>query len=418
MAPSLGKRLSAVTVVHSGSPRVLVVINRLTRGGAERHLVKVLPALTAKGITVELFLFERGGELESELVEARVPLHGVHGGLSFMRLIASAIALYRHIRATRPDIVHFFLPKSYIVGSLVALVARHRMCLMSRRSLTHYHRDHPWLARLEKRLHRHMSAFLGNSRAVVDELVAEVGSGRNVGLIYNGVDIVPLVDEFGRTMQRAALGFPSDAFVMVIVANLIAYKGHVDLLDALHLASASLPQPWRLMVIGRDDGIGSQLKAQAARLGLSDNVIWMGERSDVEAILPAADAGLLVSHQEGFSNALIEAMGQGLPVIATSVGGNIDAIVDGKTGRLVPVRDPVSLSNAIVEMSSNPEARAAMGQAARERTMMMFSQASCVDRYERLYRGIGKMTEQPLQAIIDGTQLSATQPPRPAIQAD
>ncbi|MCV5649166.1 glycosyltransferase, partial [Escherichia coli] len=80
------------------------------------------------------------------------------------------------------------------------------------------------------------------------------------------------------------------------------------------------------------------LRLQAERLGIADRILWLGERRDVEAILPAADIALLVSHQEGFSNALIEAMGQGLPTIATAVGGNLDAVVDGETGLLTPPR--------------------------------------------------------------------------------
>lgn len=400
----------AVALDHSRSPRVLVVTNRLTRGGAERHLAKVLPDLKARGIAVELFLLERGGELEPGLASAGVPIHGVNRRLPFINLAASAIALYRHIRAASPDIVHFFLPESYIVGSLVAIGARQKTCFMSRRSLTHYHRNHPWLARLEKLLHRRTSALLGNSRAVVDELVAEVGSSRKVGLIYNGVGILPLAGEPARTVRRGALGLPADAFVMVIVANLIGYKGHADLLHALGLVRSSLPKAWRLMVIGRDDGIGDQLRMQAEQLGLSENIVWMGERSDVETILLAADVGLLVSHQEGFSNALIEAMAEGLPMIATAVGGNIDAIVDGRSGWLVPVQDPISLSEAIVKVASDPQGRAAAGQAARERTLRMFSQTNCVDRYERLYRGAGKISQQSVQNIIDGASLPALQP--------
>jgi glycosyltransferase involved in cell wall biosynthesis len=396
-----------MTSACSGSPRILFVTDILTRGGAERHLIRILPDLKSRGLAVEVFVLGRGGELEPELAKAGVAIYGANREFSFLKLVATAIALYRHIRATKPDVVHFFLPRSYIIGSLAALAARHETCFMSRRSLANYHRNHPWLARLEKSLHRRTSALLGNSRAVVDELTKEVGSVRKIGLVHNGVEIPPLADEPARMIRRAALGLPAEAFVMVVVANLIGYKGHADLLDALALADARLPKLWRLMVIGRDDGIGDQLQAQAAQLDLSESVIWMGERSDVEAILPAADAGLLVSHQEGFSNALIEAMAQGLPMIATSVGGNIDAIVDGRSGWLVPVQDPVSLSEAIVKMASDPQARAAMGRAARERMLTMFSQVGCVDRYERLYRGAGKISQQTVQGVIDGTALPA-----------
>lgn len=277
---------------------------------------------------------------------------------------------------------------------------------MSRRSLAHYHRKHPWLARLERIFHRRMTALLGNSRAVVDELVAESSDRGKVGLIYNGVRVGPIDSD--RAAQRAALDIPDTAFVMAIVANLVDYKGHSDLLDALALIAEKLPQPWRLLVIGRDEGMGARLRLQAQRIGFSENILWLGERSDVEAILPAADLGLLVSHQEGFSNALIEMMAQELPVIATAIGGNLDAVADGQSGILVPVQDPQRLGQAILELASNRDARIAMGKAARARVLDRFSEASCADRHERLYRGFRDLAAQPVQTVIDGL------PPRTA----
>jgi glycosyltransferase involved in cell wall biosynthesis len=261
-------------------------------------------------------------------------------------------------------------------------------------------------------LHRRMIALLGNSQAVVDELVNETGDRRKIGLIHNGIIVPPPVDERHRTLQRARLDLPADAFVMVIVANLIYYKGHSDLLGALGLVAAKLPQPWRLVVVGRDEGIGSQLKLQAERLNLTPNILWLGARSDVEAILPVADMGLLVSHQEGFSNALIEAMAQGLPMIATAIGGNLDAIVDGQSGRLVPVQDPERLSEVILEMALDPATRDALGLGARKRTIARFSLAGCVTRYERLYRGFRDLPWQPAQVVIDGSDDFACTPGR------
>lgn len=388
---------------HASPPRVLVVTNKLTMGGAERHLAQTLPDLKARGLAVELFVLERGGELEAGLVAAGVPVSGPLRRLNrIAHLSVVAVSLYRHIRAMRPDVLHFFLPQPYLVGAMVAMISGHKTCFMSRRSLTHYHRNHPWSARLERLLHRRMSALLGNSQAVVDELISETGDHHKIGLIHNGVVIRKSTAEDVRLLQRAALNISNDEFVMVIVANLIPYKGHFDLLQALGAIALKLPQPWRLVVIGRDDGIGLQLKAEAERLNIADRILWLGERCDVDAILPAADTSLLVSHQEGFSNALIEAMGQGLPVIATAVGGNLDAIVDGKSGRLVPVGDSERLGVAILELALDPVERKALGRAARERAVALFSQISCVDRYQRLYRGIGRSQGAPIQAIIDG----------------
>ena len=83
-----------------------------------------------------------------------------------------------------------------------------------------------------------------------------------------------------------------------IVANLIHYKGHSDLLDALGQAASRMPRRWRLLLVGRDDGIGSQLRAQAVRNGISDNVLFLGLRSDVPAVLAASDTAVLCSHRK------------------------------------------------------------------------------------------------------------------------
>lgn len=392
-----------------GMPRILFVTKKLVMGGAEHHLAQLLPALLSRGFSVELFVLERGGELETELEKAGVTISGLpcrSGRL--MHLLTAAIGLYRRIRQTRPNILHFFLPEPYLIGAVVAAVANQPTCVMSRRSLAHYQRKHPWFGRVERLLHRRMTALLGNSRAVADELVAEGADRQKVGLIHNGVVIAPFASDQSRAVQRAALNISHDAFVMAIVANLFQYKGHADLFDALGKIASQLPQPWRLIVIGRDEGEGAALRAQAERLGIADRILWLGPRRDVETILPMADLALLVSHQEGFSNALIEAMGQGLPVIATAVGGNLDAVVDGESGLLVPSNEPVALGAAILALASQPAVRRAMGLAAGARVLAMFSQEACVLRYERLYRGLGISSDCPVQTMIDGNGLPFT----------
>lgn len=391
---------------NSHLPRILFVTKKLVMGGAERHLVQLLPVLKARGFVVELFVLEQGGELEAELKKAGVAISGLpRRSGRMMHLLAGAAALYRRVRETQPDVLHFFLPEPYLVGAMVAIAAGHRTSIMSRRSLAHYHRNHPWLGRMERMLHRRMAALLGNSRAVVDELAAEAGDRRKIGLIHNGVTVTQPRDKV-RAVQRAVLSIPADAFVMVIVANLFHYKGHADLLDALGTIASQLPQPWRLMVIGRDEGEGPKLLSQAERLGIADRILWLGKRRDVQDILPAADVGLLVSHQEGFSNALIEAAGQGLPMIATAVGGNLDAIADGHSGLLVPPQDPVALAAAILDLAAHPQRRRELGLAARERTLELFSQDTCVARYEALYRGIVAPSGRSVQSIIDGGELA------------
>lgn len=387
----------------SQTQRILFVTKKMVMGGAESHLMQILPALKARGFAVELFVLERGGELENRLLGAGITISGpLRRSGRIMHLFAAVSKLYRRIREMRPDVLHFFLPEPYLIGAMAGIAAGHRTMIMSRRSLAHYQHRHPWLGLVERLLHRRMTALIGNSRAVVDELVAEAGDRGKIGLIHNGVTAGQLVLEDIRAGQRAALGIPAEAFLMVIVANLFQYKGHADLLDALGTIASQLSQPWRLMVVGRDEGEGAQLRLRAERLGIADRILWLGERRDVQDILAAADVSLLVSHQEGFSNALIEAMGQGLPVIATAVGGNVDAIIDGESGLLVPSRDSAALAAAILDIAMKPQRRVAMGMAARERVLRLFSQEACISRYERLYRGLSIGLNSPVQAIIDG----------------
>ena len=222
---------------------------------------------------------------------------------------------------------------------------------MSRRSLTDYRAKYPLLGAVERYLHRRTFGILGNSQAVIDQLTTEVDDRRKLALIHNGIEMPSPVFTNGRAQTRALLQIPGDALVVSVVANLIAYKGHRDLIEALAPIKDRLPKSWRLLVIGRDDGIGSELKGLAQHFGMTDNIMWLGERPDVEELLSASDIFVLPSHQEGFSNALLEAMAARLPAVATAVGGNIDAVADNETGLLVPVRDPRALAAAILRLA-------------------------------------------------------------------
>ena len=383
-------------------PRVLVVAPRLEAGGAEIHLARILPPLRRAGLDISLFSTSRGGRLEQDLIATGVPVIGAEAtGAHPMHSLRTAYGLRREIRKSRPDVLHFFLPEPYLVGSLAAAGLGGMIRIMSRRSLAVYQRNHPILAKVERHLHRSMNALIGNSSAVAAQLIAECGDPDKVGVIHNGIELSPPPGPQTRTARRRELDIREDAFVIAIIANLIPYKGHADLLAALASARGRLRGAWRLMVIGRDEGIGEDLKRQAEALGIGPNVLWLGERSNPQELLAAADLGVLPSHQEGFSNSLIEKMAQGLPVVATRVGGNSDAILDGESGWLVPVAEPTVLGDAIATLYEDPGLRARMGAAARKRVECFFTLEACVRRYLNLYIGIAAGRAVPVTQLID-----------------
>lgn len=376
--------------------RILFVIGSLDVGGTQRHLVQMVAALDRRRWQPAVYcLVEKGplaGELEARGVPVRAPRLGggnVGPRRSLLRrgwrLCCAMSGLMAELVFRRPAIVHFFLPESYVVGAPCARAAFCRKLVMSRRSLNIYQSRRPFLIFFERRLHRHMARIIGNSHAVVNELRAEGVTDEKLRLIYNGIDLAPFATSPAKAEAQQRLGIPPDGFVMLLIANIIPYKGHADLLVALGQIKNRLPAKWRLLCAGLDYGSGAALRAQAAQLGIDGNITWLGVRNDIGALTAAADLGLLVSHEEGFSNAILEGMAAGLPMIVTDVGGNAEAVLDGETGLVVPARESAHLAAAILALATNPTRAAAMGKAGRERVECKFSLASCVREYEVFY---------------------------------
>ncbi len=377
---------------------LLFVIGSLDLGGAERHVAQLAPRLKALGWRPTIYCLGRlGRQAQSveengvEVVSPPMALSLASGGrlVKALGLALSALKLSLVMAKRRPAIVHFFLPAAYIIGAPLAILARIPVRVMSRRSLNVYQESHPFARRLEPVLHRRMSAILANSERVRRQLIEEEGCDpAHVELIHNGVDTDLFHPAAERAAARRELGLDPHAFVVTVLANLIAYKGHADLLAALATIDADLPGPWLLQCIGRDDGMGGELARLSGQLGLDANVRLMGERADAAAYLAASDLAVLPSHQEGFANAILEAMACGLPVIATNVGGNPEAVVDGETGLIVPPHHPDALARAILELAEDPALARKMGAAGRKRAEARFSLEACVEAYDAFYRGI------------------------------
>ena len=112
--------------------------------------------------------------------------------------------------------------------------------------------------------------------------------------------------------------------------------------------------------------------------------------------LSASDICLLYSHEKGFSNAVIEGMWAGLPMIVTNVGGNAEGVIDGETGLVVPPRDPLAFADAIVRRASDPQLRRKYGERARRRMERNFTLSGCVAAYEAMCLGLlaGKLPDE------------------------
>ncbi|MEA3308129.1 MAG: glycosyltransferase, partial [Chloroflexota bacterium] len=218
------------------------------------------------------------------------------------------------------------------------------------------------------------------SQLVADFAVEEVGIPRHkIVVIPNGIDAQAFEHLPAKPQARARLGLPLNSTLVGTVARLNPVKR----LDVL-LQATALMNDVHVVIVGAGPE-WERLKTLRKQLGLADRVHLAGQQSNVPEWLAALDLFALTSDWEGMSNALLEAMAAGLPVVATAVGGTPEVVVDGETGFLVPPRDPNALAQAIIRLLRDPDLRHQMGEAGRARVAAHFSVEQMVRKTEALY---------------------------------
>jgi glycosyltransferase involved in cell wall biosynthesis len=363
--------------------RVLLAINTLDRGGAERQLVELANGLDRARFEVSVACVVRGGPLGEELAASGIPVSvfDARGPLGLYRLT-------RHIRRVAPDIVHTFLFGSNVIGTLAAKTAGVPIVITSRRSLGFFKDGRPHYALFQSLANRFTDVVVANSEAVrQDTLRRERLDPAKVRLIANGVDVDRFTNPPLTPAIRTTLGLGPGPLV-VVVANLIPYKGLDYFVDAWGEVVRSMPAA-RAVVVG-DGPARADLEARATKMG--DSIRFIGSRDDVATVLAAADLVVQSSLYEGFPNAMLEAMAAGRPVVATAVGGTAEAVVAERTGVLVPPRDSAALAAAMVRLLGDRDLAERFGRAGQARVSSEFSVSQMVRRYADLYMAVGPHT--------------------------
>ncbi|MEK6225047.1 MAG: glycosyltransferase [Chloroflexota bacterium] len=357
--------------------RVLLAINTLARGGAERQLVELATGLDRERFSVTVLCVVSGGPLADELTSA-----GIHVAIFDSRNPVELLRLIAHVRRQAPDIMHSFLFGSNIVGTLAATIARTPVVITSRRSLGFFKDRRPHYDLLQSLANRFTDIVIANSEAVrEDTLRREHLAAEKVRTIYNGVALGAVARDSDRTRATLLGEADRDGPLAVVVANLIPYKGLDYFVDAWRQVLRRLPVA-RAVVVGEGPARAA-LEARAA--DLSGSIRFVGSRGDVPELLRATDVVVQSSLSEGFPNAILEAMAAGRPVVATAVGGTVEAVEHEHTGILVPPRDSAALAAAIVRILTHPEFARTYGLAGRKRVESQFAVARMLGRYADLY---------------------------------
>jgi glycosyltransferase involved in cell wall biosynthesis len=374
--------------------RIVYLLPNVESGGTERHVLALARSLDRSRFSLSLVTTAGGGTLYkefSEILPVTVmgePEHGRRFRTGPLEHVKTIRALVRMLRENLPDILHAYLPAANVIGPVAAKLAGAGRVIISKRALSDYKAKFPILRKVEPLGNLLADVILVNSDAVRRDVErTESFHEGKFRKIYNGVAPVSAWTREEVERFRASQEIPRCATVVLTVSNFYSYKGHKDLVEAAPRVVATRPEVLFLLV-GRDSGTMERTRERVRQLGLEGHVRFLGNRADVPDLVRASDLFVHPSHEEGFSNAILEAMAGGLPVVACEVGGNPEVVRDDVTGLLVPPRDPERLAAAMRGLLDDGEKRRRMGEEGRRRASEEFPLDRMVKEMEALYESV------------------------------
>lgn len=343
------------------SRRVLLLFDAYSspHGGTEGQ-VRLLLSHLPEGVEAELWVVHRSTFLER--AEFPCPTRSLRLGrlsrpwtwLRVRRLARDVVRGGFHLVAT-------YMGDASLIGPVLGRLAGVPV-VIGRRDLGFWHT--PRMTSLLRRAGRIADGWVANANAVRDHVLEdEHAAPGDVAVVHNGQAFAGL-DGPRRPGVREALGIPPDATVVILLANLKGLKRQGDLVEAAGRLVGRFPSLHVLLVGG---GPSDDLRAAAARCGLGSRLTVHHAQGGALDLVREAAVGVLCSETEGLSNAVLEYMACGLPVVATKVGGTPELVLDGETGLLYPPGDVEALVRALASLLADEPRRARMGAAGRAR---------------------------------------------------
>jgi glycosyltransferase involved in cell wall biosynthesis len=363
--------------------RLLLVSTSMARGGAEQQVVDLASALRVRQWTVAVLSMTTPSDHQEALAAADVEL--VSLDMTPGRPTPAAFARYLlFVRRWRPRVIHAHMVHANLLARLGHVASWHVPVVCT----VHNEVEGPRWREIAYRLTDPLASCTSAvSQAAVDRYVrvGAVPNGRIV-MIPNGVDVTRRpATEGARDRIRGELALGDD-FLWVNVARLMPEKDHASLLRAF--AIVRLTHPGARLVIAGDGPLRSSLAALIEEAGLGDSVSLLGIRKDVSSILAAADAFVLSSLWEGLPMVLLEAAGQGLPIVSTDVGGCRE-IARPDLGAVLSRTGPDGIAEAMLEvMKLGATARKEMGQRLQHHVRANYDLETVVTTWERVYASV------------------------------
>lgn len=376
--------------------KIVFLLGTLGIGGTEKQLLEILRRINRDRFELRVLSLPCFGKLRDEIESLNIPFSCLntvslakgrfHPG-SYVQLYQLLRDVVRYLKHEKPHIVQSYLFWTNIYGSIAAKIAGVPVIITGRReTLEKKYLRFPnlWLQNFSNLW---ATTIIANSLIVKQECLQQEKfvTSEKIQVIHNGLDVDRYNIQIDPQNQKKALQIPDNGHIVGIVARLHPRKGHRVFLKAAVQVLQAYPQTI-FLVIGGDQGIQPELERFAQELGIRNSVVFTGERRDIPELLSILDVQVSTSFIEGLSNAILEGMASGKPIVATDVAGNPELVIHGQTGLLIPPGNPARLAEAIIQLLGNRSLCIQFGNAGKQRVNTLFRMDQTIFQSEALYQ--------------------------------
>lgn len=364
--------------------RILQISSARTFGGGERHFVDLCRGLRARGHQVFAAL-RPTNEWQARL-DFLPPENILHVSLRNSFGVLSATRIAEFIRENDIEIVHAHAARDYIPASLACRMAKTAKFVLTRHVLFPL-----------KSVHRFTLNNLAKAIAVskpVQANLQNIFSKEKVALVSNGIDVE---SRMNANRERLGQGFrfehniPFDAFLIGTIGELKPLKGQRDFILAAQIIAREFPEA-RFVIVGKDNSAKKDFRRELKRLvkifRLEERFLWLDWAEDTAPLLAALDVFVSASHTESFGLAILEAMAMGGAIAATGTEGANEILQANVSGKIIPMKDPFRLAEAVSELLSDENLRETFGKNAQARARGKFGLEQMITETERIYKEI------------------------------
>jgi len=368
--------------------KIVHLVTSLEVGGAQHNMLLGLPNLDPSRYKHILISIMDRMQMKQQFQQAGIEVHTL--GLRRKTDITSAWRLRSLLKSIRPDILHTYLIHGNVLGRIVGRLVGVPTIIGSELTIGQAGR----IGRLVTKLTNPLTdAVEVNSETGGKAVASDLGVPESkIEVVLPGLDL----DAFGSTDQRSQtrneIGVEDCEHLVLYVGRLRTVKGVEYGIRAFAKALEQYPN-MKLALAGEGDQ-QTELESLSTKLGIENNVKFLGARTDLPIVLSACDSVIMPSLAEGFPRVAIEAMASSKPVIATRVGGTPEAIIHNLSGILVPSKNVEAMANAIVNVANNPELASKLGSTARVRTEQHYSASNYLTRLDDMYTRLSILSNQ------------------------